>query len=108
MKVDAPILFTGETVFRRVVREMIHTFILLVPGVSEHQSFTVELGWSSRGRFPDISMRPSVMLAPSDPLPLERPEGVTRLGNVGRRFRFGSVACSGLKSATQRTAWLCR
>lgn len=82
VKIRAPILFAGDTVFRRVAGPDLHTFILLVPAASDRPTFTVEVGWSSLGRFPEISMRPSVIPGPPDPPPLDLPEGVIRLGGL--------------------------
>lgn len=48
----------GETLFRRDVPGLA-LWIVLVPDAKGRDAFTVELGWSVHGRFPEVGMRPS-------------------------------------------------
>lgn len=80
--VDAPILGGDETVFRWVPSDGLHAFLLLVPSPTGHQAFTIELAWSTRGRFPDASMRPTIALGPNAASPIDVDEAVVRLGDL--------------------------
>ena len=84
VKVDSPLLFSGETVFRWSPGAGFMGWLLLVPD-QKRQAFTVEVGWSNQKRFPALGMRPSVMLGPDDPLPFDQPEGFVRLGALTSR-----------------------
>jgi len=81
-KVKAPILFSGESVFRWEASNALHCFVLLVPDSRGHQSFTVELAWSHAARFPDVSSKPTIVLGPDDPTPIDVSEGIVRLGGI--------------------------
>lgn len=85
VKLRSPILFGGETVFRWTPGGELQCFVILVPDHRGRQSFTVELAWSTAGRFPDITARPSIVLAPGDPDPVEVLEAVVRLGDLHTR-----------------------
>lgn len=84
-KVKAPILFGGETVFRWAASPSLHCFILLVPDARGQQAFTVEAAWSREARFPEVSSKPTLMLGPEDPEPLDVPEGIVRIGDLASR-----------------------
>ena len=81
-KVKAPILFSGESVFRWEASTTLHCFVLLVPDSRGYQSFTVELAWSHEARFPDVSSKPTLLLGPGDPNPVDVSEGIVRLGGI--------------------------
>ncbi len=76
IKIKSLYSIPGERVYRKVVSSALHLFITLVPQHSGDSTFTIELGWSKQGRFPELMMRPS----------LERPdeEGV---------FEFDEYLC---------------
>lgn len=82
--VDSPLIFSGETVFRWSPGGGFLGWLLLIPD-SKRQAFTLEVGWSDADRFPELGMRPSVMLGADDPLPVEIPEGFVRLGGLASR-----------------------
>ena len=85
VKVDAPVVFGGVRVWRwNPVGDFVG-FVLLVPNPTGHQTFTIEIGWSGAGRFPEIGMRPSIILGPDDPSPVDVAEGVVRLGDLASR-----------------------
>ncbi|MGB6065367.1 MAG: hypothetical protein WBG50_11195 [Desulfomonilaceae bacterium] len=80
VKISSLNIFPGERGFRWVPAEPTHFWIILCPDQKGHEAFTVELGWSRLGRFPELGMRPSSN-APSenrDEFALE--EYVCRLG----------------------------
>ncbi|NNF27034.1 MAG: hypothetical protein HKN73_07440, partial [Gemmatimonadetes bacterium] len=82
VRVSSPLLFGGEKAYRWRATQSFDAHVLLVPSPQGHQSFTVEIAWSDRGRFPEGGMRPSVMLAPGDPWPTDVNEGIVRLGGL--------------------------
>ena len=81
VKVESPLLFGGETVFQWAPGGGFIGWVLLVPD-SKRQAFTVEVGWSNVGEFPEFGMRPSVMLGPDEPAPVDVPAGFVRLGGL--------------------------
>lgn len=85
LKVKAAILFGGETVFRWQATPALHCFVLLVPDGRGHQAFTVEFAWSDQARFPEVSAKPTIMLGPDDPAPLDVAEGIVRVGDLVSR-----------------------
>lgn len=84
-KVDAPVLFGGQTVFRRALCDGLHVFVVLTPDAKGRQAFTVELAWSTSARFPEVTMSPSLMLGPDDPDPIDQDEAIVRLGGLAER-----------------------
>jgi len=85
VKIQSRVLFGGESVFRWPACSQLHCFILLVPSPTGRQAFTLELAWSDKGRFPDVTSRPTVMVAPGDPPPIELEEAIVRLGALAGR-----------------------
>ncbi len=59
VKLSSVYLLPGERAFRWIQAEAIHLWILLCPDQKGREAFTVEIGWSKLGRFPELSMRPS-------------------------------------------------
>ena len=83
-KVESPLLFGGESVFQWSPGGGFIGWLLLIPD-TKRQAFTLEVGWSRVERFPELGMRPSVMLGPDDALPVDVPEGFVRLGGLSAR-----------------------
>lgn len=77
-------LFPGERVYHRIVREPIHCFIILVPSRKDTDAFTIEIGWSKLGRFPELGMRPSGSPTPAR-TEFEQAEFVCRLARLWSR-----------------------
>jgi hypothetical protein len=48
----------GERAYRWTVTENEHAWVVLVPD-QKREAFAIELGWSRKGRFPQLTMRPS-------------------------------------------------
>ncbi len=72
-------LFPGERVFCWAVSGDLHLYVILTPDQRGHDAFTVELGWSRLGRFPELSMRPNIMGPALDGAEFARDEAVVRL-----------------------------
>jgi hypothetical protein len=85
VKVSAAVLGGGESVFRWAPCGSLHTFVILVPSPTGHQAFTLEVAWSTAGRFPEVTARPSLVLGADDPLPIDVEEGILRIGDLGER-----------------------
>ncbi len=54
--------------------------MVLQPNLKGYESFTVEIGWSKLGRFPELGMRPSMQPPSADHAEFAQPEYVCRLG----------------------------
>jgi len=52
-------LFPGERSFTSPADKDLNLWIVCTPDLRGHESFTVEVGWSTRDGFPELSMRPS-------------------------------------------------
>lgn len=71
-------LAPGERVFQWPVSDIVHLFVFCVPDERGHEAFTVEIGWSTLSRLPELSMRPS--FDPSENRKeFDQAEAVTRL-----------------------------
>ncbi|MFO1318635.1 MAG: hypothetical protein U1F52_03385 [Burkholderiales bacterium] len=77
-------LFPGERAFRRVVSDAMHLWCVLVPDAKVDR-FAVDIGWSRRARFPELSMRPS---AGEPRTALSRDEFFCRLGKLAHGYDY--------------------
>ncbi|CAI8838846.1 hypothetical protein [Methylocaldum szegediense] len=88
-------LFPGERVYHRILENPIHCFIILVPSRKDTDEFTIEIGWSKPGRFPELGMRPSGRPTP-ERTEFEQAELVCRLSDFWTRedvwWPVGAVA----------------
>ncbi len=76
--------FPGEHTYRWPVTANQHAWVVLVPD-QKREAFTIELGWSRKGRFPQLTMRPS-FAHPKDAGPED--EYLMPLGGTGARNRL--------------------
>ncbi len=58
-KLKSYYLWPGERAFRWVPVDGLHCFIILSPNPKGLDEFMIELAWSKRSRFPELSMRPT-------------------------------------------------
>lgn len=77
--------FPGERAFCWRVSQALFQWVVLVPD-QKREAFFVELGWSRKGRFPQLTMRPSG-IRPEKAGPQE--EYLCRLGELSRGSDFG-------------------
>jgi len=82
VKVVSPVLGFGESVFESSVCDGLRAFLLLIPSPTGQQAFTLEIGWSTKGRFPDVGARPSTILGLGDRLPIHQSEAILRIGDL--------------------------
>lgn len=71
-------LFPGERAFTRPADKGLHLWIVCTPDQRGHESFTVDVGWSTRDGFPELSMRPSCEPTPARD-EFRQDEAMTRL-----------------------------
>jgi hypothetical protein len=50
-----PYVWPGDRIFRWIPREPLHCFIILVPDKKGYDDFTLEIGWSTLGRYPEVA-----------------------------------------------------
>jgi len=104
-RITSVYLNRGERVFCWRASESVFGWIILSPSATGHQAFTVEVGWSSLGRFPELSMRPSVMGAAEVDLMSPPAEGALRVGTVsGNRERWWQLPDPALENPGSLTA----
>jgi hypothetical protein len=77
----------GERAFRRAISPDVVQWLVLVPDV-KREAFFLEVGWSRRGRFPQLTMRPS-FVRPADAGAEE--EVLVRLREVAGEHDLGWV-----------------
>jgi hypothetical protein len=77
-------LWSGERVWRWVPSATApHYFVLLVTSAKGYNEFTIELGWSTLRRFPQLSVRPSPARPEPEHPEFGREEFLCRLSQVG-------------------------
>jgi hypothetical protein len=95
LKTESMYIFPGEQVYYRMPREPINCIIILVPSRTDTDEFTIEIGWSKLGRFPEC-MRPCLEPPTSARAEFEQPEYICRLSHLWGRedvwWRVGSAA----------------
>jgi hypothetical protein len=58
-KVKSQYLWPGERDFLWDTKELVHVYVILSPSLKGHDEFTIDIGWSRLGRFPEIGARGS-------------------------------------------------
>ncbi|MCB1889467.1 MAG: hypothetical protein KDH20_17800 [Rhodocyclaceae bacterium] len=71
-------LMPGERAYARRLSDSLTGWCVLSPH-AERDSFTIDIGWSRLGRFPELGMRPSALVAEVD---FGRDECWVRLGEL--------------------------
>lgn len=85
-------LWPEELAFFRVTPETVWLVVIFSPHHSDPARFTVEVGWSEFGRFPELAMRPSAEEPKGKRSEHDQPEYVTRLATiVGRAASFWKI-----------------
>jgi hypothetical protein len=110
LKTASKYVFPGERVYHRIPREPIFCLIILVPSRKDTDEFTIEVGWSKQGRFPESGTRPSLVLPNPARTEFEQAEYVCRLSQLwcGQDFwwRVGATAELDLLNPKDQMAWL--
>jgi hypothetical protein len=90
--------FPGERAYCWRISETIFLWVVLIPD-GKREAFFVELGWSKKGRFPQLTMRPSLARPPDAG---SEEEYLCRLGELSRGNDFGWVVEELRLGATQQ------
>jgi hypothetical protein len=64
-KVESIYFWPGQRAFSRSVSDSLKCWIILCPSPKDYDEFTILVGWSVFGRYPELSVIPS-MIMPSD------------------------------------------
>lgn len=79
----------GQWAFLRIVSQSLHLWIVLAPSPKDYDEFTVLVGWSRLGRYPELSMIPSFRLPEEGQCEFEEVEYFARLPFLrGREDRW--------------------
>lgn len=62
------------------------TWIILVPSLKGYNEFTVEVGWSLLGRYPELGARPIPVRPDANRSEWSRPEGLLRIVSLDQRY----------------------
>lgn len=81
IKIKSVYIFPGERIFRWIPKSSLHCFIILSPSHKGYDEFTIEIGWSVLGRFPELSVRPSPVKSADENI-FSRSEFICRLTNL--------------------------
>lgn len=75
----------GERAFCREVSPSLHLWIVLSPSHKDYDMFTILVGWSRRGRYPELRMIPSFRMPDEGHGEFEEAEYLTRLPSLWSR-----------------------
>lgn len=78
-KVNSAYLWPGERAFCRSEGDSIKCWIVLSPNPKGYDDFTVMIGWSTVGRYPELNVTPSMITPSSDRKEFEQEEYLIRL-----------------------------
>lgn len=78
-KVQSAYLWPGQRAFGRLVAGSLQCWIVLSPSPKDYDEFTVLIGWSTLGRYPELSVIPSPQSPSPDRAEFSQPEYLTRL-----------------------------
>ncbi|MET0065219.1 MAG: hypothetical protein ABW076_02640 [Candidatus Thiodiazotropha sp.] len=65
-KVKTIYLFPGERAFLWVVSEQLYCWVVLSPSPKDYDQFTLLIGWSMLGRYPELNAIPSTRFPSAD------------------------------------------
>ena len=58
VRVASTYFWPGDRAYRWQASDQLHCWIVLSPSKKDHDQFTVLVGWSKQGRYPELSMVP--------------------------------------------------
>lgn len=79
--------YDGELAFAKKV-EKVTLFISVIPNPKGYEEFAIEIGWSKKNQFPDLTMRPNI-LSPTNSKEFQEEEGMIRLASFSGKSSFG-------------------
>jgi hypothetical protein len=84
-KVESVYFWPGERAYCLAGRKDLLCWIVLSPSLKDYDMFTVLVGWSRLGRYPELSMIPSIRQPDENHGEFEEPEYLTRLPSLWTR-----------------------
>ncbi len=81
-KVRAECFWPGQRAFGRTAGGMLKCWIVLSPSLKDDDQFTVMVGWSTLGRYPELTVVPSLLPPSSDRAEFALPEYLVRLPHL--------------------------
>ncbi|MET0026548.1 MAG: hypothetical protein ABW101_02830 [Candidatus Thiodiazotropha sp.] len=78
-KVKSLYLFPGERAYLWAVSEQLHCWVVLSPSPKDYDEFTLLIGWSTHGRYPELSCIPSMQSPTADRAEFAKHEYLIRL-----------------------------
>ncbi|NLI48156.1 MAG: hypothetical protein GX414_13705 [Acidobacteria bacterium] len=84
-KVQSVYLWPGQRAFSRPLSGSLKCWIVLSPSPKDFDEFTVLIGWSTLGRYPELSVIPSPQSPSPDRVEFSQPEYLTRLPQLWTR-----------------------
>ncbi len=81
-KVKSIYFWSGDRAFCRKVTDRLHCWIVLSPSKKDYDEFTVLIGWSKLGRYPELSMIPCAQMPTPDHEEFANQEYLTRLPSL--------------------------
>lgn len=81
-KVDSVYFWPGDRAFRWKFSDDLHCWIVLSPSQKGYDEFTVLIGWSKMGRYPELSMVPCFQMPTSERTEFDNDEYLTRLPSL--------------------------
>lgn len=83
-KVKSRYISPGERGFRKKFNESLHCWIVLAPSLQGYDEFTVMVGWSNFGRYPELRGIPSWIVPSASRAEFAEAEYLTRLPMLHR------------------------
>lgn len=78
-KTESMYLWPGQRAFSRSISDSLKCWIVLSPSPKDYDEFTVLIGWSTLGRYPELSVIPSPIQPSTDRGEFRQAEYLTRL-----------------------------
>jgi hypothetical protein len=78
-KLKSLYLFPGERAYLWAVSNTLHCWVVLSPSPKDYDEFTLLIGWSKHGRYPELSCIPSMQSPKADRAEFTRDEYLIRL-----------------------------
>jgi len=79
IKINSIYFSPGDRAFRWKAADRLHCWIVLSPSKKDHDEFTVLIGWSKLGRYPELGMVPCAQMPTRFGDEFENEEYLTRL-----------------------------
>lgn len=79
VKVESQYIWPGERAFRKTMDEQLSCWVVLSPNPKGYDEFTLMLGWSNFGRYPELSAIPSLLSPTPDHSEFAEKEYLIRL-----------------------------